>query len=442
MRYLYGDSAPFPLGYNFLATLEGFMAAATRIVQLELETQLLAKQRDELANVRVRGLESLEQFHTVVMRAIRDTAQKVHHQHALDYARMLAENATRYIEDHRQATLASNERDARETQTDAERRVAETRACLEGFLKAAELPVLKTKLSLRLTSDGKDARYGGTAAFEHPDGIATAFTLAPQRVASWPSARKLSDFVQGATLKVGREKSWLRGTVTPKNLLLDDWTISQLDASDDALELVLRRRLTEKETLVLHARRAESGGISATAQHPGAAGAEALPDALGSQDLAELERVWAALDAATRAVLEQREQLLDVSLDGRSVLHHGLAVPLVVRLVTTFAPVVREIAKRSPNEFELTLKTESDDGRREELYLRKDALTKSLQPLPARGRELFAPLGLDTWVPSKTNAPPPVALPPPSARPPASSDLPPASTGAPPEAPPAAKKLA
>ncbi|WP_205633644.1 hypothetical protein [Labilithrix luteola] len=79
----------------------------------------------------------------------------------------------------------------------------------------------------------------------------------------------------------------------------------------------------------------------------------------------------------------------------------------VVRLVTMFAPTVREIAKRSPNEFELSLKMENDGGRREELYLRKDQLTSKLQPLSSAGRQVFAPLGLDTWVPGVTTAPPP-----------------------------------
>ena len=59
MRYLYGDSTPFPLGYNFLSTLEAFMTASTRIVQLDLESAQIGKQRDELAQNRVKGLEAL-----------------------------------------------------------------------------------------------------------------------------------------------------------------------------------------------------------------------------------------------------------------------------------------------------------------------------------------------------------------------------------------------
>lgn len=432
MRYLYGDSTPFPLGYNFLTTLEAFMTASTRIVQLDLEGQMLAKQREEIAQNRVKGLEALEQFHNVVMRAVQDTAQKVQHQHALEYARTVAEYATHYIEEHRRSTLAANERESVQVRGEVDRRAAEMRAQLEGFLKVARLPVLKTKLSIRLNLDGKDARHTGTAAFEHPDGIATAFTIAPHRTTAWNSPRKVSDFVEGVDLKVGVEKSWLRGTVTAKQLNVDDWTIMQFEMSDEAFELVLRRKLTEKEMLVFHIRRNDAGGISGTVEHPGAPGAEALPGNLGGQDVNQIERIWIALKQSTRDVLEQKEQLLNVSLDGQPVFENGLALPFVVRLVAMFGPTVREIAKRSPNEFELTLKTEAEGGRREELYLRKEALISTLQPLPAKGREVFAPLGLDNWVPSMTAAPPAVTVSEPPPRLHLTSDVPPGHSSVPP----------
>jgi len=440
MRYLYGDSTPFPLGYNFLTTLEAFMTASTRIVQLDVEGSVVAKQREEVAQNRVKGLEALEQFHNVVMRAVQDTAQKVQHQHALEYARTVAEYATHYIEDHRRNTLGANERESLQVRGDSDRRAAEMRAQLEAFLKAARFPILKTKLSLRLNLDGKEARHSGTAAFEHPDGIATSFTIAPHRAAAWTAPRKVSDFVQGVNLRVGVEKSWLRGTVTAKELSVDDWTIVQIDMSEEAFELALRRKLNEKEMLIFHIVRSEAGGVAGTVEHPGAPGAEELPGNLGAQDVAQIDRIWTALRTATRDVAEQKEQLINVSLDGQPVFENGLAVPFVVRLVSMFAPTVREIAKRSPNEFELTLKTEAEGGRREELYLRKDALVSTLQPLPAKGREVFAPLGLDSWVPSMTAAPPPVAV---SEHPPRLSDSPPMHPAVPPipAAPTSTRKL-
>lgn len=408
MRFLYGDSSPFPLGYNFLTTLEAFMGAATRIVQLDVEAGQLAKQRDEIAANRVKGLEALEQFHTVVMRAVQDTAQKVQHQHALEYAQRVAEFAQQYVEDHKRGVHASNDRESVSLRQDNDRRNTEMRSNLEGFLKVARFPVLKTQLSVRLQIDGKDTRHTATASFDHPDGIQTSFKLGPHRAPAWVNPRKVSEIVQGVDLMVGVDKSWLKGTVTPKQLNVDDWTIMQFDIADDIFDLVLRRRLTEKETLHFQVRRLENGLVGKV-EHPGAAGAETLPGEMTRDDLQQMERLWVALRTASRDILEQKEVLLGVLLDGQPVFESGLAVPFVVRLVAMFAPTVREIAKRSPNEFELTLKMEADGGRREELYLRKEQLVSTLQPLPSKGREVFAPLGLDNWVPGVTQIPPPVA---------------------------------
>ncbi|MBX3188791.1 MAG: hypothetical protein KF819_17365 [Labilithrix sp.] len=416
MRFLYGDSAPFPLGYNFLATLEVFMAAATRVVQLETESRELARQTDEVAQSRVKGLEALEQFHTVVMRAVQDTAQKVQHAHALEYAQRVAEFASRHVDEHRRAVLGASEREVLQVRNDNEHRTSEQRAQIEGFLKVAKLPVLATKVSMRLAVDGKDTRHQIHAVFDNPDGIQTAFALNASKVAAWAMPRKVADFAQGTELLVGVDKSWLRGTVTAKQVNVDDWTVTQFDLGDDSFELTIKRKLVEKESLFFRLRRGEAG-LSGVVEHPGQV--DARPAALGQSDLAALDRVWQAVRAACGEVLEHKEQLRNVSLDGAPVFDGGLVIPFVVRLVTMFAPTVREIAKRSPNEFELSLKQETEGGRREELYLRKEQLTSKLHPLSSVGREVFAPLGLDSWVPGVTTAPPPVVSGPPA--PPGSS---------------------
>lgn len=409
MRFLFGDSTPFPLGYNFLATLEAFMATATRIVQLENESLSARRVTEETSAHRVKGLEALEQFHNVVMRAVQDTAQKVQHAHALEYAQRVAEFASQYVDEHKRSTLASNERESMQIRAEADRRVTEQRQQLETFLKVARLPVLKTKLSIRLTGEGRDYRHQMSAVFENPDSMQTAFTLDVAKAPAWGVPRKVSDFIQGVELLVGVEKSWLRGTVTAKQQNVDEWIVTQADMSDEAFELTLRRNMKEKEMLVFHLRKTE-GILSGTVEHPGAPGAET--SAVGTQmqqsDLAQLDKLWIALRTATRDVIDHKEQLLGVLLDGQPVFESGLVLPFVVRLVAMFAPTVREVAKRSPNEHELSLKIEHDGGRREEIYLRKETLVSALQPLPSAGRQVFAPLGLDSWVPGVTTAPPPV----------------------------------
>ncbi len=399
MRFLYGDSTPFPLGYNFLTTLEAFMASATRIVQLDTEARALARQTEDAAQGRLRGMDALEQFHNVVMRAVTETAQKVQHAHALEYARRVSEFASGYVEEHRRTVAAASEAEAQQCHADNDRRMGEQRMALDRFLKAARLPVLTTRISMRLTGEGKDAPYQATALYEHPDGIQTSFALAPARTSTWNHPKRVSELVENVELMVGVDKSWLRGTVTPKQVSVDDWTIVSFEAGDATFELVLRKA---KETLSFRLRRTDVG---LTGQFEGGGQAEGN---LATTDLAQIDRIWAAIRTTTRDVLDQREQLVSVTLDGAPVFETGLVLPLVVRLVNMFAPTVREIAKRSSNEFELSLKIENEGGRREELYLRKDQLVGQLQPLSAAGRQVFSPLGLDTWVPGTTQAPPPV----------------------------------
>src|SRR6185369_7995458 len=97
--------------------------------------------------------------------------------------------------------------------------------------------------------------------------------------------------------------------------------------------------------------------------------------------------------------------------DGEDVIELGLGQRLVERLVGVLAPTALEVARRSPNARELSLKREGEGGRREEIYLKRDQLLGALEPLPHGGRAIFAPLGLDDWVPSATTRPPPVSAP-------------------------------
>jgi hypothetical protein len=246
-----------------------------------------------------------------------------------------------------------------------------------------------------------------SAVFDNPDNIQTAFTLNAAKAAGWQNPRKVGDFLQGIDLLVGVEKSWLRGTVSPKQERVDDWTITQADMSDEALELMLRKNFKEKEGLVFHIRNTE-GVLSGTVEHHGAGPDAAVGTAMQHSDLQQIDKLWSAIRKASRDALDHKEQLLGVLLDQQPVFEGGLVLAFVIRLIAMFSPTVREVAKRSPNEHELSLKIEHDGGRREEIYLRKETLVNALQPLPAAGRAVFAPLGLDSWVPSATTAPPPV----------------------------------
>src|SRR5262249_61419303 len=96
-----------------------------------------------------------------------------------------------------------------------------------------------------------------------------------------------------------------------------------------------------------------------------------------------------------------KERLIAVRLDDHDLFElgpdergRGPATRFIERVVRLFAPIVTEIARRSPNREELSLKVETENGRREEIYLRKQELLTKLAPLGEDARAMFAPLAL------------------------------------------------
>lgn len=417
MRYLYGDSAPFPLNYDFLATLEAFLGAATRIVRLEFASRDAAVGVEEAKRLREVGQGEVDRFHDIVVMAIRAATDEMRHPNALEFSRQLAQYASRYADETRQRMGIANEQDGARIQGEAQGRVVEQRAALSQFLKVVRLPVLTTSMSAVLVANGREAHYEVNAQFDHPDGIFSAFALRAESVPSWHLPRKVGELAEHTELTVGIDKSWLRGTVTPKQIPVDDWILSEFAFSDDVFEVTLKKRLTDPEALAFRIERGD-GGLTGTVSSNGES-ATALDGTLAAHDLAALERIWRGLVLACKELEEHKGELLEVSLDGQAVFEHGLVLPFVARLITTFAPTVHEIALRSPSAAELSLKHETEAGRREEIYLRKSDLLRTLEPLSAEGRRIFAPLGLDSWVPSMTAEPPAVSkrVPPPEPAP-------------------------
>ena len=407
MRFLYGDSAPFPLGYDFLATLDAFMAAATRIVRLEFASRDAALGVDEAARLRGIGQSELDRFHDVVTMSIQVASNEMRHPSAVEFSRQLSHWASSYADAERQRMTTANDQDLARIRADSEGRIHEQRAALAQFLKAVRLPVLATNMSATLVVQGKEAHHEVSAQFDHPDGLYSAFSLVPSRLESWNQPRLVRDFAEGTELMVGVEKSWLRGTVTPKQVLVDDWIVTEFAFSDDVFEITLKKRVADHESLSFRVERGDAGLIGKVSSTGDAS--SALDGPLTPHDLASLERVWRAIAVSAQELANHKGDLLEVSLDGQAVFEHRLVLPFVARLITTFAPTVHEIALRSPSSQELSLKRETEAGRREEIYLRKDELLGKLQPLTAEGRRIFAPLGLDSWVPSMTAEPPAVS---------------------------------
>ena len=395
MRYLFGDSVPFPPQHDFLASLEVCVDRAVTAVSFEGEAATALRRAEEGVTLRGRSISELEAIHASIVSAARLAATKdmvagATATPAMDYASRVVQLAEATFVETKRSSEAQSERERADARALADQKRAQVRTAIESLLVSVRLPVSESRITMNFETDGCALR----TALVHPEGIATSFALSIESAPEWKHARKVSDFAQGVTLPVGVKRSIFKRSVAPEPLALDELFLSGFDLGDDTCHIRLRKKVDQQDTLVFDVRRSEAG-MYAEVHHPSEPDAEAqLPHVLDATDAAQLERLWTLLRSAAGPLQSQRARLLSATLLGRDVFEAALTTNLVVLVIKMIAPTVAEIARRSPNPGELSLKLEHDGGRREEVYLKKSVLVAKLDTVPLTERYVFEPLDL------------------------------------------------
>jgi hypothetical protein len=393
-RYLYGDSAPSPLHFNFLATLELFVVAASRAIALEREACDIDDAARRLVLERARAIESLERYHRSVMHSLRDSSSRQLDAFSHEYARTLSETAVRFVDATNASIVSENEREQQRARADSDRRRLDVRALVESFFQHATLPAIDARFSLSL-SEGREPKNELGALLTYPGQIVCGYALSTTAVDEWRHPRKVSEFASGIDLMVGARRSWFKKSAERDVVHLDDLYIGGFILGDDAAEIRLRRRPDQKDALFLKIQRIDTDLVAHVQVAHNESDAEGpQSSSIDGQDRVHVERLWQLLRSRVAAMLAHRDRVTGVHLDFEDVFEKNLVVALLERVVDIMAPTVHEIARRSPNRSELSLKVESDLGQREEIYVKKEDLVRKLEVLALEERRLFAPLAL------------------------------------------------
>lgn len=393
MRYLYGDSAPFPYGFDFLATLDRFLEEGGKVLRADTEMHELLDKANLASLERSRALTALEAFHTSTVKSLEVGGMQMGGELAPDYAGRLLEAATRAIDDARRISATRAEMDDQALSREIEARHQAARVALESFFVLARLPILAATIRMELD----DGRHAMTADLIHPEGIAVSLALAAERVPAWQSPRKAGEFVPELELLVGAARGIFSRGDRLEPVRLDDYTIGSFLLAEDTAQIALRRRPNEPDSYIFDAR-LDDGRLVAELTRPLEAGERALPTAVEEGDRQKILTLWEHVRRGVEGPLDRRERLVALFADREDVFETGHYLPLIERLVRSFAHTVAEIGRRSPNAEELSLKREADTGTREELYLRKRDIVARLAKLSEGEREILAPLGFESWM--------------------------------------------
>lgn len=390
MRYLYGDSAPFPHGYDFLATLQRFLEESARTVSLTSEMASLVEARVASERTRVRALADLEALHATLVADLEAGAMRLAGELAPDYAGRIRDEAGRAVEAARAHAAQREDHERRALETELAQRHELARQALEGFFLSARMPILAA--TIRMDLEGQSPRM--SAELVHEGGIVAAVTLAASRAHDWVAPRRAGDFAPELSMLIGLKKGLFRRGDEPEAVRLDDFILGGFVLGEDTAEIRLRRRATEPDAYVFEARLQEEGRLVAHVTRALEAAEHAGPVELEEADRRKVLQFWERLRSAVEGPLDQRSALTALMLDGENVFDSGQYGELLARVVRSLAHTMTEVSRRSPNKEELSLKRESDAGAREELYVKKKDLLVALAGLTLEQRTLFAPLGL------------------------------------------------
>ncbi|MDQ3031496.1 MAG: hypothetical protein M3Y87_03700 [Myxococcota bacterium] len=385
-RFLFGDSEPFPGGFDFLAALRKFVAASSRTLTLAHEADELERTLGDRAQEHLHAIDALQAFFdglgdVIAERAARSGAPQIVGPHAsqlLDQVEVLAAQA-------RAARAKDLDADQVGVTSRIRERRAEIRAALSEYLLGDPLPVLSWALSLGLAGTAPH----GTIILSHPGELMTSFAL---DVGAWASARKIGDLSPGLTMQVGFKKAFLRSSLHPDIVVLDEFVIAALELGPDSMEIHLRRKLdAPRDSFVLTVDPDDASGlpIVKVTRFDERGGDNDAPFTVQGEQATRVQELATMLRGECSALIGRKKRLLSAQLDGHDVFERNLVTVLLQRISDRLAPTAFEVSRHSPNPNELSLKYERDDGRREELYLRKSDLLALVAGLPPEALQMY-----------------------------------------------------
>lgn len=243
-------------------------------------------------------------------------------------------------------------------------------------------------------------RYLDTAVVEPLKGIRVMVSLADSEPEVPRRVRSLVG--KGSKVQVSTRLSRIRKIPEPVTTSLDDLLVLDAERGPGRLRLLLAKKVGVLDTVRIEMGRSDDGLLHSRVQR-----AEDPPIDSPPADLPIFDALWKAMDSERERIMACPAQLVEIALDGRRVEDAAAVLSVAERLMDAHRSTISLLARHSPNPAELTIKVETD-GKREEVWIRREELAQHLLGLPEALRrrlsvpELF-PAGIEDLLEVKTS---------------------------------------
>ncbi|HEX3761968.1 MAG TPA: hypothetical protein VHW23_24880 [Kofleriaceae bacterium] len=385
MKYLYGDSTESDLEFDYLAFLREVIDCAVVMVECEVTLGVTVEDRRarELETVTVvAAVEDLgKRASQVVGPVVGDQPTTAVGRCAAAIATAIREAVEREAVQSR-ATLAA---ECDEMDRQDQRQRGRARTVLEKLLRTHDLPGAEKSLEVAWTASGVKATMRQRTGFgveavlslEIPVGSVLGIDLRVEKIA------------EGVELHAHETAGWLKKSDKVVPHKLGRYQVASVTVASDTTTVRLRVAPEPGAAgFTVTWRRTGELSVEPTGGGPG------REVAIDDRNRPALRLLVERLEAAVRALGDNRTGLVSVDIDGVPITQHEHPRVLAERMVAAVAPAVLRIAQRSRSPGELVLRRMIGDNRREEIFVSTADLSKRLDGLPLHAREVFGPLQL------------------------------------------------
>jgi hypothetical protein len=388
MSYLFGDSTPSTLEINYI----GFLRDAVDFcVQVLLADQRIAEGRAEVEARRRTTSAEIEQIHkagALVPKAFEGASLGAPESPAARCAVAIIRAAEDLAGAKAAEVRASLDAEVSKREAEAEQERDACAEALERLLIRHDLPDMKSEIQIALTG----GNYACRAQLSTPFGVGGTIELAVPKDHLFERVVRLDRLVERLDVQAPELGGWLHKEIKLRPQHLDKHHVAGLSvgAAGDTLRLRVAPDGSGGGFDVLFS--ADDDTVRLLRVDEGKE--DEPPFDVESVDVPKLQALRGKLVAAAKALMREREALVEAKLDGEPLRGHPKPSLLAERLVAAMTPVVQEIASRSQSPGELVLRRLLGEARREEIFLSKQELKSKIEPLSERNRALFDPL----WV--------------------------------------------
>ncbi len=389
MKYLFGDSTEFQMQIDFLRLLNNFVETSVKTIKLENAVFDLKETIMDRRRLKNSVIEEMDNFILTVDNAIGGAVSRSKEQETIvKYAQKSKEFLKKFIEDGKTNFTDEIFQEIAQFEKEIEEADEGNRKTLESFFIYDPIPIIFQIYTIKAAEKGFTAKI----QVDSEDGISCIFDIASSESPFWKGNVRVRDFVKGVEIPARMKKPFLKKELVPDIANIDDFLLGDLILSDKELEVVFRKRSdtnSERFRLKMNLKGEFSVDASHAEENEVEKSINAVPELKNELNVLRLQELREKIVEKTNYLYPKKQKLKTITLKERDVFHENLVFDLMQNVAKILSPIVVEIKKRSPSNMELSLKSEDESGKRNEIYLKKSEVKEKLDAINEKGARLL-----------------------------------------------------